>query len=155
MSIPVLIEVYDEMRRLAIAGSAVAPGDFRLKKLIPPLEKSGEKVPVFAKVAQAVCHLDACHRLCLSGTPVENHLGELWSLMKFLMPGFLGGQEEFNRRFRNPIEKDGNEDCRLALKARVAPLILRRNKTEVAKEALRVLEGGHPRSPVNTPAARP
>jgi hypothetical protein len=54
MSIPVLIQVYDEMRRLAIAGSAVAPGDFRLKKLIAPLEKSGEKAPVFAKVAQAV-----------------------------------------------------------------------------------------------------
>ena len=87
-----------------------------------------------AKVAQAVCQLDARHRLCLSGTPVENHLGELWSLMKFLMPGFLGGQEEFNRRFRNPIEKDGNEECRIALKARVAPLILRRNKTEVAKD---------------------
>ena len=87
-----------------------------------------------AKVAQAACQLDARHRLCLSGTPVENHLGELWSLMKFLMPGFLGGQEEFNRRFRNPIEKDGDEDRRLALKARVAPLILRRNKTEVAKE---------------------
>jgi len=87
-----------------------------------------------SKVAQAVCQLDARHRLCLSGTPVENHLGELWSLMKFLMPGFLGGQEEFNRRFRNPIEKDGDEDRRLALKTRVAPLILRRNKTEVAKE---------------------
>jgi hypothetical protein len=54
MSIPVLVQVYDEMRRLAIAGSAVAPGDFRLKKLIAPLEKSGEKAPVFAKVAQAV-----------------------------------------------------------------------------------------------------
>jgi len=54
MSIPVLIEVYDEMRRLAIAGSTVAPGDFRLKKLVPPLTKSGEKSPVFAKVAQAV-----------------------------------------------------------------------------------------------------
>jgi hypothetical protein len=54
MSIPVLIEVYDEVRRLAIAGSAVAPGDFRLKKLIPPLAKSGEKAPVFAKVSQAV-----------------------------------------------------------------------------------------------------
>lgn len=53
MSIPVLIQVYDDMRRLAIAGSAVAPGDFRLKKLVPPLEKSGEKAPVFAKVAQA------------------------------------------------------------------------------------------------------
>jgi hypothetical protein len=53
MSIPVLIQVYDEMRRLAIAGSAVAPGDFRLKKLVPLLEKSGEKAPVFAKVGQA------------------------------------------------------------------------------------------------------
>ena len=54
MSIPVLIQVYDEMRRLAIAGSAVAAGDFRLKKLIPPLAASGEKAPVFARVAQAV-----------------------------------------------------------------------------------------------------
>lgn len=53
MSIAVLTQVYDEMRRLAIAGSSVAAGDFRLKKLIPPLEKSGEKAPVFAKVAQA------------------------------------------------------------------------------------------------------
>ncbi|HYE17456.1 MAG TPA: hypothetical protein VEA69_03370 [Tepidisphaeraceae bacterium] len=54
MSIPVLIQVYDETRRLAIAGGAVAAGNFRLKKLVEPLEKSGEKAPVFAKVAQAV-----------------------------------------------------------------------------------------------------
>jgi hypothetical protein len=54
MSIPVLTQVYDEVRRLAIAGSAVAPGDFRLKKLVPPLEQAGQKAPVFAKVAQAV-----------------------------------------------------------------------------------------------------
>ena len=54
MSIPVLVQVYDEMRRLAIAGSAVAAGDFRLKKLVPPLESAGAKAPVFAKVAQAV-----------------------------------------------------------------------------------------------------
>src|SRR5215471_15532067 len=54
MSIPILIQVYDEMRRLAIAGSVVAPGDFRLKKLIAPLEKSAEKAPVFGKAAQAV-----------------------------------------------------------------------------------------------------
>ena len=53
MSIAVLIQVYDEIRRLAIAGSAVASGDFRLKKLIPPLEQAGQKAPVFAKVAQA------------------------------------------------------------------------------------------------------
>ena len=54
MSIPVLEQVYDEVRRLSIAGSVVAPGDFRLKKLVPALEQTGKKVPVFAKVAQAV-----------------------------------------------------------------------------------------------------
>ncbi len=87
-----------------------------------------------AKVAKAACELEARHRLCLSGTPVENHLGELWSLMRFLMPGFLGGQEQFNRQFRKPIENEGDLDKQAALKARVAPLILRRNKSEVAKE---------------------
>ncbi|GAA5481266.1 DEAD/DEAH box helicase [Haloferula sargassicola] len=87
-----------------------------------------------AKVAKAACELDGRHRLCLSGTPVENHLGELWSQMRFLMPGFLGGQEDFNRRFRKPIENEGNEERQRALKNRVAPLILRRTKDQVAKE---------------------
>ena len=87
-----------------------------------------------AKVAKAACELDARHRLCLSGTPIENHLGELWSLMRFLMPGFLGGQEQFNRQFRKPIENEEDTDRQAALKARVGPLILRRNKSEVAKE---------------------
>jgi hypothetical protein len=54
MSIAILTQVYDEMRRLAIAGSVTAGGDFRLKKLITPLEQAGTKAPVFAKVAQAV-----------------------------------------------------------------------------------------------------
>lgn len=54
MSIPVLSNVYEEVRRLSIAGSVVAPGDFRLKKLVAPLEQAGQKAPVFAKVAQAV-----------------------------------------------------------------------------------------------------
>src|SRR5688572_29437004 len=54
MSIPVLNQVYDEVRRLAIAGSVVAPGDFRLKKLHPALEATGKKAPVFAKVAESV-----------------------------------------------------------------------------------------------------
>ena len=57
MSIPVLNQVYDEVRRLAIAGSVVAGGDFRLKKLVPPLEQAGQKAPVFAKVAQSVTAL--------------------------------------------------------------------------------------------------
>lgn len=57
MSIPVLIQTYDEVRRLAIAGSVVAPGDFRLKKLAPSLEQAGQKAPVFAKVGQSVNRL--------------------------------------------------------------------------------------------------
>ena len=57
MSIPVLTQVYDEVRRLSIAGSVVAAGDFRLKKLIPPLEAAGQKAPVFAKVAQSLTKL--------------------------------------------------------------------------------------------------
>ena len=57
MSIAVLVQVYDEVRRLAIAGSVVASGDFRLKKFVVPLEQAGQKAPVFAKVAQAVTKL--------------------------------------------------------------------------------------------------
>jgi len=87
-----------------------------------------------AKVAQAACQLDARHRLCLSGTPIENHLGELWSLLRFLIPGFLGSEEAFNTRFRKPIEKDGDVERNEVLKRRVAPLILRRTKDQVAKE---------------------
>lgn len=87
-----------------------------------------------AKITQAVCQLDARHRLCLSGTPVENHLGELWSLMHFLMPGLLGTQDTFNEVYRNPIEKNAHEGKRSSLAARVGPLILRRTKHDVAKE---------------------
>ncbi|MGE9269401.1 MAG: DEAD/DEAH box helicase, partial [Verrucomicrobiales bacterium] len=87
-----------------------------------------------AKVSQAVCKIDARHRLCLSGTPIENHLGELWSLMRFLMPGFLGSHEGFKRLFVKPIEEEGDRERQQALKERVAPLILRRTKDQVAKE---------------------
>ncbi|MEO5913951.1 MAG: DEAD/DEAH box helicase [Luteolibacter sp.] len=87
-----------------------------------------------SKMAQAACKLDARNRLCLSGTPIENHLGELWSLMNFLVPGFLGTEDAFNKRFRTPIEKDGDAERNAVLKSRVAPLILRRTKDQVAKE---------------------
>lgn len=87
-----------------------------------------------AKSTQAANELRATHKLCLSGTPVENNLGEFWSLMRFLMPGLLGSQEAFNSYYRTPIENHGDEEKRHALKARVDPLILRRTKDEVAKE---------------------
>ncbi len=87
-----------------------------------------------AQVSNAVKKLNASHRLCLSGTPVENHLGELWSLMSFLMPGLLGKQDQFNETYRNPIEKSNSESARNALNRRVGPLIMRRTKNDVAKE---------------------
>lgn len=86
------------------------------------------------KMAQVVRQLSARHRLCLTGTPMENHLGELWSLYHFLMPGFLGDQASFNKRYRTPIEKQQHQHVRQALAARVRPFMLRRRKTEVAKE---------------------
>jgi superfamily II DNA or RNA helicase len=85
-------------------------------------------------VAQSACKLKTAHRLCLSGTPMENHLGELWSLMRFLMPGFLGDEKTFNSRVRRPIEKQKSKDAQIALNRRVSPLILRRTKDQVATE---------------------
>ncbi|WP_137888008.1 DEAD/DEAH box helicase [Pseudomonas sp. 2FE] len=87
-----------------------------------------------SKAAQAACQLDARQRLCLSGTPLENHLGELWSLYHFLMPGWLGDSKGFTRDYRTPIEKHG-DSARLAhLNARIKPFLLRRKKDQVAKE---------------------
>ena len=87
-----------------------------------------------AKVAQAACRVAARHRLCLSGTPIENHLGELWSLMHFLIPGYLGTEDAFNRNFRKPIEEEGDDEKNRLLKKRIAPLVLRRTKDQVATE---------------------
>jgi hypothetical protein len=84
--------------------------------------------------AYSACKLKASHRLCLSGTPMENHLGELWSLMRFLMPGFLADEKTFNTFLRKPIERDHSTDAQIALNRRVSPLILRRTKDQVATE---------------------
>jgi superfamily II DNA or RNA helicase len=78
--------------------------------------------------------IDAEHRLCLSGTPVENHLGELWALLDFVNPGLLGDELHFGRFYRVPIEKGRNEERLLALRELVSPYILRRHKRDVAKE---------------------
>jgi len=83
--------------------------------------------------ARSVRRLSARTRLCLSGTPIENNLFELWSLFEFLMPGFLGGQNAFQRGIVKPI-KDGDEETLDYLRGRVKPFILRRTKSEVAKD---------------------
>jgi len=86
------------------------------------------------QAAQVVAELDTRHRLCLSGTPIENHLGEIWSLFHFLMPGFLGSQSKFQQRFRTPIEKHGDPERLAQLRSRLTPFILRRTKQLVAHE---------------------
>ncbi|MGI4801423.1 MAG: DEAD/DEAH box helicase [Janthinobacterium lividum] len=87
-----------------------------------------------ATVSKLTRALQAKQRLCLSGTPLENHLGELWSLFDFLMPGFLGDRRHFGSRYRGPIEKGGNRVRQALLARRIAPFLLRRTKEEVAPE---------------------
>lgn len=87
-----------------------------------------------ARSAQVVRTLEANHRLCLTGTPMENHLGELWAQFDFLLPGFLGDQKTFNQRYRKPIEQEGDRGTLERLRQRTAPFILRRTKDRVARE---------------------
>lgn len=86
------------------------------------------------QASQALRELDSEYRLCLSGTPLENHLGELHALLDFLMPGCLGSQNCFRREYRNPIERDGDENRMRQLLDRVAPFIMRRDKDQVAQD---------------------
>ncbi|MGZ8927964.1 MAG: SNF2-related protein [Methylobacter sp.] len=87
-----------------------------------------------SKAAQLVRRIKANHRLCLTGTPMENHLGELWAQFDFLMPGFLGDIATFKKLYRTPIEVHGDSEQRARLSRRVAPFMLRRTKQEVATE---------------------
>jgi SNF2 family DNA or RNA helicase len=87
-----------------------------------------------AQAAQVVRQLNARHRLCLTGTPMENHLGELWALFDFLLPGFLGDQRRFTRHWRTPIEQQGDRERQQRLSRRVAPFLLRRRKQDVLTE---------------------
>lgn len=84
--------------------------------------------------ARALRRLQARHLLCLTGTPLENHLGELWAQFDFLMPGFLGDLRSFNARWRKPIEENGETLRAQLLARRVRPFILRRRKQDVAAE---------------------
>ena len=86
-----------------------------------------------SQTARAMRRLTARHRLCLTGTPIENDTQDLWSLFAFLMPGLLGSVDDFRNRYATPIAL-GERGPREALKARVAPFILRRLKAQVATD---------------------
>ncbi|MEO8498336.1 MAG: DEAD/DEAH box helicase, partial [Planctomycetota bacterium] len=86
------------------------------------------------KRSQAAMGLEVDFRVILTGTPLENHLGELWNLFQFINAGLLGSFKEFQDRFSNPIERDQDRAARWHLKKLIQPFILRRNKTQVLQE---------------------
>lgn len=87
-----------------------------------------------SKTAGQIRTFQADWKIALTGTPMENHLGELWSIFHTVAPGVLGSWEQFRKRFAAPIEKDGNPDRRQALAHVIAPFILRRSKSEVLND---------------------
>ncbi|MEJ6724194.1 MAG: DEAD/DEAH box helicase [Akkermansiaceae bacterium] len=87
-----------------------------------------------AQVSKAVHALKARHRFALSGTPVENSLLDLWSIMHFALPGYLGPRKAFIERFEKPLRKGGDSALGRRLARRLKPVVLRRLKTEVAKD---------------------
>lgn len=84
--------------------------------------------------AQACKSIPSEQRLALTGTPLENRLSELWSIFDFLMPGFLGSLGTFSERYEQPIQVVGDNEVRDRLRRKIQPFILRRLKTEVAKD---------------------
>jgi hypothetical protein len=87
-----------------------------------------------AKRSQAVFELKADFRLALTGTPVENRLADLWSIMRFANPGLLGTVHRFNERFAGPIERNRDREAQHVLKRLIGPFVLRRTKSEVLQE---------------------
>jgi superfamily II DNA or RNA helicase len=86
------------------------------------------------KRSQAAMRLQGKFKLLTTGTPIENHLGELWNLFQFINPGLLGSLDNFNQKFANPIERLQDADARMRLKKLIQPFILRRTKTQVLAE---------------------
>ncbi len=87
-----------------------------------------------SKRARAAMNLQADFRMLTTGTPIENHLGELWSLFNFINPGLLGSRERFKVRYANPIAKRQDPTIKKQLKKLILPFILRRTKFQVLTE---------------------
>ena len=83
------------------------------------------------KTARALQQIRAGWRLALTGTPLENHTGELWGLFRLISPGVFGSWKSFRRRYAVPIEREGDPAARAALARRIRPFVLRRTKAEV------------------------
>ncbi|MEM7794047.1 MAG: DEAD/DEAH box helicase [Cyanobacteria bacterium P01_C01_bin.118] len=86
------------------------------------------------KRSQAAMKLKGGFKIITTGTPIENHLGELWNLFRFINPGLLGSLDKFNQRFATPIERYQDKQARLRLKKLIQPFMLRRTKAQVLDE---------------------
>ena len=84
-----------------------------------------------AKTSKEIRRINADWKVALTGTPMENHLGELWSIFRAVSPGVLGPWEQFRKKFAGPIEKENDNERRQALSRVISPFILRRSKKEV------------------------
>ncbi|MCC6490535.1 MAG: DEAD/DEAH box helicase [Candidatus Hydrogenedentes bacterium] len=89
---------------------------------------------VATRRSKAAMNLQADFRLITTGTPIENHLGELWNLFRFINRGLLGSLDQFNARFANPIERRQDREARNRLKRIIQPFVLRRVKEDVLEE---------------------
>lgn len=86
------------------------------------------------KMSKAAMKLDADFRLLLTGTPLQNHVSEMWNLMQFANPGLLGSFQQFGDRFLLPIERDHDKEAQRVLRRVISPFILRRTKSDVLSE---------------------
>lgn len=98
------------------------------------LDESQNIKNVATQSTQAVFLLKAAHRLALSGTPIENNLTELYSLFRFLNSAMFGTMDDFNSRYANPIQKDGDKEAMQSLRRKIFPFMLRRLKRDVLKD---------------------
>ena len=105
------------------------------------------------QAAQAARALTARVRFALTGTPIENGIRDLWSLMEFAVPGYLGPRKEFAERYESPLTSGGNAPLMARLRRRMAPYILRRLKQDVAKDLPSKIDPDPPLRPDSDPAA--
>ncbi|MFH1059103.1 MAG: DEAD/DEAH box helicase [Pseudomonadota bacterium] len=119
---------------LVVTSYALLPRDFKALSALDwagvVLDEAQNIKNSETKQARAAGALRADYRLALTGTPVENHVGDLWSLMEFLNPGFLGSQAQFKRSFFIPIQARRDPEAALSLKRLTGPFILRRLKSD-------------------------
>ena len=119
---------------LVLSSYALLHRDFDLFKDVPwagvVLDEAQNIKNPETKQARAARSLPADYRIALTGTPVENHVGDLWSIMEFLNPGFLGTQAEFKRNFFIPIQANRDPEATQRLKRLAGPFLLRRLKTD-------------------------